>query len=341
MTNYPPSSLFWSWGAFVFLSVNFFTGILLAENNGVALIVLGSIIAFLLLSLAIFPVIYISTQENRNYSQSIEFYIPNKVIRTVLILFVPVINIGWFAIQVTIVLSLLSTMLPIIDTYAYIVAVSLSILFALGSYAFGYRWLRYFGGFSMLLLIALFVTNVFIHDWSIGGMALEPFSGDLFFIVQLIFGTWIFSSVTCLMDIARHIRYPKLAFLYVIAALFVADILVILLGTISASILGIGSMKEFLSVSSGFIAALAVILNIWSTNDSNFYSTMKALETLKIDKRTAFIIVCLLSGIIAGYGKDDLFSLIGNWLVLMSWLGVPLAVFWWFQFLKSQKAIKS
>jgi len=325
----------------VFLSVNFFTGILVAENSGVALIILGSIIAFLLLSLAIFPVIYISTQENRNYSQSIEFYISNKIIRIILILFVPVINIGWFAIQVTIVLSLLSTMVPIINTYAYIVAVLLSILFALGSYSFGYRWLRYFGGFSMLVLFALFVTNVFIHDWNIGNMTTEPFSGDLFLIVQLIFGTWIFSSVTCLMDIARHVRSPKPAFLYVIAALFVADILVILLGSFSASILGIGSMKEFLAVSGGFVAALAVILNIWSTNDSNFYSTMKALETLKINKKTAFIIVCLLSGIIAGYGKDDLFSLIGKWLIFMSWLGVPLALFWWFQLLKSHQGIKS
>lgn len=334
MTDYPPSSLFWSWGAFVFLSVNFFTGVLIARNSGIGSAIIGALSGFALLSLAVFPVVNISTRNDRNYSESIKIYIKNPIMKTVLILLVPVINTGWYSIQLTIVLSLLISVFPRLGAYVYIVSIFLAFLFASGAFRFGYKWLRYSGSASMIVLVVLFIFNVFVHQWDTGKLMKSPFEGNIFGVIQLVFGTWVFSSVTCLMDIARHVRSPKPAFIYVISALFVADILLIMLGYISASILDIGSMDEFLETSGGFLAALAVILNIWSTNDSNFYSTMKALETLKIDKFNVFLIVCLISGVVAGYGQGELFNMIGRWLILMSWIGVPLAIYWWIQFLR-------
>ena len=66
---------------------------------------------------------------------------------------------------------------------------------------------------------------------------------------------------------------------------------------------------------------------------------MKALESLNIQKRYIFIVLPFVSALLSLHYGDDLFSLIGDWLKLMSWIAIPLTIFWWYVVLKSKNDI--
>jgi purine-cytosine permease-like protein len=78
------------------------------------------------------------------------------------------------------------------------------------------------------------------------------------------------------------------------------------------------------------IETLLLLLNIWTTNDSNFFSSQKVIQTLGVKKQYTFLILPLLNGFLAITFQDDLFSLIGSWLKLMGWMAIPLTLFWWY-----------
>jgi len=334
--SYKESSLFWSWGAFVLLSINFFTGVLIAQQANLIESLFSIFLGFIILSVSIFPVVHISVSDSLNYSQAISKYININILRKVLILLVPIINIGWYSIQVAIVVSLLNSISIFSIEYSVVISIAISFLFSSGSFLFGYKWLQYFGAVAMVLLILTFGYSSIQYNWSFNLASQTLNFGIILKATLLVIGSWIFSSVTCLMDITNYVKNSNKAFIYVISALFLADILLISMGFLAAKVHSLDSMEKFLSISGNIVLISSMIVSIWSTNDSNFFSTMKALEAFRVNKYYIYFGVSVISGTIASIGHDNLFQLLGKWLILMGWIGIPLSVFWWSMFIKDK-----
>ena len=330
-------SLFWSWGAFVFLSVNFLTGVLISNNATLLEGTIAIFIGFIILSLATFPVVVISVVNKLNYSGAIKSYVNNNLSKNALIILVPLINIGWYSIQVAVVVSILCDTFPIFGNSSLILSIIVSFIFSTGSFLFGYDWLRHFGAVAVAVLIITFSYSILQYQWHISAINMDVDISNIFNATVLVVGSWIFSSVTCLMDITNYVKNYRKAFIYVISALFLADITLIFIGFITSKIHNIDSMDVFLSIGSTPIMVVGMIISIWSTNDSNFFSTMRALEAYSIKKWKIYICISFLSGAIASIGQNKLFEFIGDWLILMGWIGIPIAIFWYIIYFREKK----
>ena len=197
--------------------------------------------------------------------------------------------------------------------------------------------MRHFGAIAVAVLIFTFSCSLMQYQWHFTSINLKLSIGNVIDATILVIGSWIFSSVTCLMDITNYVKNPRKAFFYVISALFLADIILIFIGFISSKVHNISSMDTFLSIGSIPIVIIGMIISIWSTNDSNFFSTMRAMEAYGIKKWQIYVSVSFISGVIASIGHRKLFSFMGNWLILMGWIGMPIALLWYIIYFKERK----
>jgi hypothetical protein len=323
---YPSWSLFFSWGGFVFLTINFFTGILLSNINMQTFITVNCI-AFILLAFTLYPTVYLSVKYNINYAQAISKFVSIKSIRMLLILLVVCINIGWYSIQLSAVQNMIAN---IFNLHSSITIIFISYLFAYGSYKFEYRWLQYFSMTTMVLFLLYLLLFFFNTSMLQTEPAVSNTSNSVFSLIIMLYGTWAFSSSTIVMDIAKYTTNFKQSYLYILLATICSNFLLITLGYFFAKYTNINSFEEFvmaIGISFGFII---FIMNIWSTNDSNFFSSMNALERLNIKKKYTFIVLPLISALLSVSYKNDLFNIIGSWLKIMGWVAIPLTIFWWY-----------
>lgn len=333
MTSQPSWTLFFSWGGFVFLSVNFFTGILLSKTV-LSEFVFANVIAFVLLAITLFPTVYLSIKYDVNYSEAIKKFIAHTWLQVALISAVVIINIGWYAIQLIAIQSIFENILYLNSAIAIMV---ISYLFAYGSYRFDYAWLKYFSMVTMLLFLGYLVILIYSNDLTLANKTEIDNSVSFFSMVIILYGTWAFASSSVVMDISRYTKEFFKSYLYILLALLVGNFFLISLGYIFGTYTQVSSFGEFASLLGISFGSFLLLLNIWTTNDSNFFSSQKALETLGIKKQYAFSILPFLSAILAIIFQDDLFSLIGSWLKLMGWIAIPLTLFWWLQIVKLKK----
>lgn len=326
-----PSSLFWSWGAYVFLPMNIVIGSILAgKKANISELILSSMLALIIMMCLSYPAIQLSTKYRLNYSEAINKFFNNMFVKKILIIIVPIINIGWFSIQTNLFMDIINNYFTM-NKYIYLLLIiGVSYFFVIGVSLFNYVWLKKAGAFGMMFMTIVFLLNIkqgiSIHHGSIDISNLITFT-------LLILGTWIFSLVTCVMDLTKYTIDGKKSFIYILMATFVANNLLIYLGYILNY-----SIFEFTSVS--LLNLIAIIVAIWTSNDSNFFSTTKALETLNFNsikvKICLPLISCFISIIIKGTFEDYIVS----WLSLMSWIGVPFSIIWWVIFLKDTKEEK-
>ena len=323
---YPSWTLFFSWGGFVFLSINFFTGILLS-NIDLSTFISVNTIALILLAITLYPTIYLSSKYHINYSQAIYKFIENSYIRIILILLVVCINIGWYSIQLN---AIQSIVLNTLNFQSTLLTIAISYLFAYGSYRLGYEWLKSFSIFTMLLFLGYLIIFFFTNSGVVESkQIITNDTVSIFTLILMVYGTWAFSSSTIVMDIVKYTNDFKQSYLYILLATIFSNFTLIALGYFFARYTDVGSFEEFVSFFGISFGLMILVLSIWTTNDSNFFSSMKALESLNIQKRYIFIVLPFVSALLSLHYGDDLFSLIGDWLKLMSWIAIPLTIFWW------------
>ena len=203
----------------------------------------------------------------------------------------------------------------------------MSYIFALGVTKFEYSWLKNAGIIGMLFLIIVFAANIKLKcDIKYGFIRLNCV---LDYTIQIL-GTWIFSSVTCIMDITSYVKEGKKGFKYIIFATFLTNILLIALGYF------INTNIETMAATS-IVNLIALLVAIWTTNDSNFYSTMRSLEELGISKIKTVLCVPLISCVLSLLMVEKFETYLIEWLSLMSWVGIPIGIIWWIFYLKEGK----
>lgn len=320
-----PSSLFWSWGAYVFLPINIILGTIISSNGAsIEELIISLFMALFIMMILAYPAVCLSSIYEKNYSQSIRCFLKNRKVAVFLIFLVPLISVGWYAIQTTMFVKLIQ---PYIGEKPYIFAllvIGMSYIFALGVTKFEYSWLKNAGIVGMLFLIIMFATNIKLNsDIKHGNIRINCV---LDYTIQIL-GTWIFSSVTCIMDITSHIKERKKGFKYIILATFLTNILLIALGYF------INTNIEAMAATS-IVNLIALLVAIWTTNDSNFYSTMRSLEELGLSKKKALLCVPLISCVLSLLIVEKFETYLIEWLSLMSWVGIPIGIMWWIIYLK-------
>lgn len=322
-----PSSLFWSWGAYVFLPINIVIGTIIFTNGAsIEELIISSVIALVVMMLLAYPAVCLSSKYGKNYSKCIKHYIKNRKLVTIFILLVPLINIGWYAIQTAMFVDLLQVYTNS-NFYIFMLLVfCMSYIFALGVTKFDYLWLKNAGMVGMFFLLLMLLMNMNINSGIRHGYV--RFENIVEYTIQIL-GTWVFSSVTCIMDITSHVKEGKKGFKYIVLATFVTNILLIFLGFLINV-----SMELFVSIS--IMNLLSILTAIWTTNDSNFYSTICSLKELGISKKKTFFYIPLIASIISIAIAGELEFYLIEWLNFMSWVGIPFGIMWWIIYVKEE-----
>lgn len=320
-----PSSLFWTWGAYVFLPINIIIGTIISEEGAtLEELLLSSIIALTIMMGMAYPTVCLSSKYKMNYAQCINYFIKHKALVMCLILIVPLVNIGWYSIQTVMFVELLQTHFNVGNLGFAVLIIGMSYIFAIGVTKYDYLWLKNAGLIGMLFLLVMLLYNIRIENNVVYGFI--RYRNIVKYTIQIL-GTWIFSSVTCIMDVTSCVEDGKKGFRYIVLSTFMTNIMLMILGYIISI-----SIEIFVSLN--ILNLLVVLIAIWTTNDSNFYSTICSLNVMGISKKAIFLLIPLVSSMISIFVIKDFESFIVKWLSVMSWIGIPLGVMWWIIFIK-------
>jgi len=322
-TKFSDLSLIFTWGGFVFLSINFIIGASFASVEFINFL-FANIFAFVLFAITMFAPVYISVKEKLNFSQALQKYIPNNFVNIFFIFMVVVINTGWYSIQIEVIRNLL-------NIENFIILVVLSYVFALGAYLFGYRWLKKFSFIVLSIFIIYIVFFLIKHEDNFnltldGSVNIKEIQSIGF----MIYGTWAFSSSSIIMDITKQAKNFKVGYTSVLIGMFIGNFLLLFLGYILAKNSGINNFTDFVALFGSFLGMLLLVLNIWTTNDSNFYSSMVALKQIGVSKKVSFMLLPFISASLVMVFQDNLFTIIGEWLVFMGYIGIMFTILWWY-----------
>ena len=334
-----PLDLFWAWSAFVFVSANLITGGVLARFFHPAQAMLALLVGMFLLFLMSAPAVWLAVQEKWNYQAAIRKTLGHSWPRlaVAVVLLVPVVNIGWFAIQTAMVSDSIAILFKR-PHWSWWLAISLAIAFAVGPCLGGFRWLAKAGQIAILALSVLLVLAIF--EWTSATQTQSLGSGipntsvtssKQWWNVGVlsVVGSWVFSSTTCVMDVVCYVRKRWPATIAVWLGLLIGDGLLITLGYFLFRSTGTVEIRSLLGKSYSFLAVLFLLLNIWSTNDSNLFSTGRALAITGWNAKICLLVPAFIGGLLAALWGPHLFDWFGRWLQVMGWVGIGFSLLWW------------
>ena len=334
-----PLDLFWAWSAFVFVSANLLTGGVLARFFHPVQAMLALLVGMLLLFLMSAPAVWLAVEKGWNYQSAIRNTIGKNwpCFAIAVVMLVPMVNIGWFAIQTAMVSESIALLFKR-PHWSWWLAISLAMAFALGPCLGGFRWLAKAGriailALSLLLMLAILEWTSAPQPQSPGSVILNTsinssqqwWSLGVFSVV----GSWVFSSTTCVMDVACYVRKKRPATIAIWLGLLIGDGLLIALGYFLFRSTGIVEIRSLLGGSYSLLAVLFLLLNIWSTNDSNLFSTGRALAVTGWNHKICLLVPAFIGGLLAALWGPHLFDWFGRWLQFMGWMGMGFSLFWW------------
>jgi cytosine permease len=320
---------FFAWAAFVLLPFNLFAGGLLAPKLGLAdfcialVLGLGATIALGL------PAVLIAHRSGTTFSQSARTIVRGRWILLALVLVVPLVNVGWYSIQTAAAAEALATFVGRAEARAP-AAFAFAFLFAAGPLLFGYTWLSRTGALACGVVVLAFAW-VFATTGmpEFPAEVRRPAQGTVLDGALLVLGTWVFSSTTCVMDLARFGRTSLGTAVGFALGLILADRGLIALGYAMASQDPERNMLAAFLTATSLPGLLFLLLALWSTNDSNVYSTLQAFAGLHLPAIPLTLFATSIAGLAAAVWGDELFGFVGGWLSAMGWLGIGFGGLWW------------
>lgn len=264
------------WTGYVFLITSMVAGGSLAAGLTFREIILATILGNVFLSVLAILVSIIASRTGLTFALLTRhsFGLKGSKITS---LFVPVVNIGWYAIQSATYGHLIAQVLNL-GGVGEIICMMLSAL-VMGMFAlFGFDAISILGYVAIpaviFLSIAASIKAVTVTgDFS---MILNYVPTTPITIVEgttLIIGTWVFGTVACIADIMRYAKNTKEAMLSGVTGLVGGNSLLVICGAITAIALNNSDLTAVL-LSMGLILPSIILMttNIFTTNAANLYS---------------------------------------------------------------------
>lgn len=231
-------------------------------------------------------------------------------------LYVPVILIGWFAIESAILGGFLGKIAGLGETEQRVCMVISAMVMATSAY-FGFRALK---NLSLVLLPLIFALGGFaILNTQLEGLegrqTLPPTPQGVDYVVAIVVSTWIVGVLTNLPDVTRFARTPLAGAAIGFFGILVGNVFNLLIGALAAINTGQADPAQIL-VGLGFVplAVILAVANIWTTNDNNLYSaTLNASRVLRVSRGTATIICAAIGTIVAAFNPatiDSIFTVL-------------------------------
>ncbi|WP_110687921.1 cytosine permease [Salinicola aestuarinus] len=185
-------------------------------------------------------------------------------------------QIGWYAWGVATIAKVLVSTLGLSAGWA----APLMVLFGFGfclTAVVGYRGLALLSHLAVPAMVVLIATSMIIA-WSDGGgwQGLETLTPDHSLGwaagITLIFGTFV-SGATQASNWSRFARTPRQAVIATLAAFFVGNGLMILVGAVGAFVYGAPDVVEVLALQGlAAVGLVMLFLNLWTTQDNTIYN---------------------------------------------------------------------
>ncbi|HEY0019091.1 MAG TPA: cytosine permease [Longimicrobium sp.] len=214
-------------------------------------------------------------------------------------LYVPLVLIGWYAVEAAIFGSLLASAAGAGSIATRLFIVGSAILFASSTFI-GFKGLRYVSYVAVPVMIGIgtyAIVRVMTStnaDFGFGSVQLSLGQAT-----ALVVGSWIMGALTCVPDLTRFNRSHWAAIAIGFFGILLGNSFNHLVGAAGAAFAKQADPAVILMtlglVVPGLVFALA---NIWTTNDGNMYSaSLNAAPVLGISRRAA---VVLCTGLAAG-----------------------------------------
>ncbi len=252
----------------------------------------------------------------------------------VAMLYVPIVLIGWYAIEVGIFASIVTTAAGANQTFNTAFILGSAALFASSTYL-GFRGLRYVSYVAVPAMLALgtyAIVRVMTNPNAQYGFGPERI--EVSHATALVVGSWIMGALTCVPDLTRFSRSARTAVLVGFVGIFAGNSFNHLVGGAGAAfvrqydpaliLLGVGLIIP------GLVFALA---NIWTTNDGNMYSaSLNAGPVFGISRRGAVVLCTGVAAAIALFQPHEvpkLFAFLGLLNVTAPSLGAVVIGGYW------------
>lgn len=264
------------WTGYVFLITSMVAGGGLAAGLTFREIILATILGNVFLSVLAILVSVIASRTGLTFALLTRhsFGLKGSKITS---LFVPVVNIGWYAIQSATYGHLIAQVLNLTGV-GEIICMMLSAL-VMGMFAlFGFDAISILGYVAIPAVIFLSIAASIKAVTVTGDFStiLNYVPTNPITIVEgttLIIGTWVFGTVACIADIMRYAKNTKEAMLSGVTGLVGGNSLLVICGAITAIALNNSDLTAVL-LSMGLVLPSIILMttNIFTTNAANLYS---------------------------------------------------------------------
>ncbi len=313
----PSTSLLFVWLGFIFIvismSIGGFVAALLPFKDAIIAILIGNAI----LSILAFATGYFGAESGLSFAQLVQKAFPGISWRIV-ILYVPIVLIGWYAFNSTVLGSYLVGVIPLLEPLESFIPIGLAIIFSITA-ALGIRYLAFA---SYILVPVFFVISIFgVYQASVGNFGDNAgnveelaFSSEAFLnAIGIVTASWLFTVLCAMPDITRWARSPLAGGTIAAIGIIVGNVLAQTFGAWAASSTGLTDPSAVLAaLGSVSLVGILAVAGIWSSNDSNMYSSslgmVQALSGSKLgmSRSTVVFILATIGGIVATLIKSEL-----------------------------------
>jgi cytosine permease len=241
-------------------------------------------------------------------------------------MYVPLVLIGWYAIETAIFASILAVTFGLPESVEPVLAFFSAALFASATYV-GFRGMRWVGVVAvplMLLLGSYAIVHLVANGEGRFGFDEVPLTFPS--AVAIVVGSWIMGALTALPDLTRFAKSARAGAVIGFVGIFVANSFNHLVGAAGAGLAGEADPARILATLGLAIPGLLfAVANIWTTNDGNLYSASLNAAVATGWTRTRAVALCAaLAGVIAMFHPQNISSLF-TFLLAMNVTAPPLA----------------
>ena len=317
------------WTGFVFIVASMMAGGALAVGLTIKEIILVVIIGNTILSILAALTAIIASRTGLSFALLTRYSFGSTGSR-ISTTFVPIVNVGWYAIQTAILGHTIALVFNLGFVGESFIMISCGLMMGITAWI-GYKALSWLSFVSIPAVIFLAISTSIKAIEGVGGLEnllniLPVSSLSLMSGISIVLGTWIFSSVTCIADVMRFAKSERDAVFSAIIGLILGNSLLVILGAITFISAGESDLSAVL-LNMGIVVPAFILMtaNIWTTNDNNLYSTgLNLSNTFHLEKKYSVALGALIGAALTIFRPYQIDILIG-WLIFLSKIVPPLA----------------
>lgn len=304
-------SVFLVWVGFIIVVGTMAVGGGLATKATVSDIVAGVIIGNVLLGVFAAFSGWIGTHSGMTFYQLGERVFGKPSMRIVG-LYVPMILIGWFAIEAAILGGFLGKFFDLSDLVQRMLMFVSALVMAASTF-YGFKALKYL---SYVLVPIIFSLGLFaITQTNLSGLEnrqnIVENPESIFYVASIVVSTWVMGVLLNLPDVTRFAKYPWQGALIGFLGILVGNVFNLIIGMTAAINTGSYDPSDILiGLGVASLAVLFAVANIWTTNDSNLYSaTLGVSRSFNLSRRKAVVVCGGIGALVAVFNPATISSI--------------------------------